>query len=501
MKQKAAAIILAVIMLVALAAHALIVTQAALPSYESYATLIQIDHIKKTAGPLIQDPLSGQGRLLVVVPFFYYAAALTSLFMSETALALIAPSILSVILVWLVYSIALLVSRRNSAALASAAAVAFLPVLFQSMFDFTPFLFALVMLLVCMLLFLKLDSRKNVFLLLICLTILVLTHPLSLFLIVVFLVYVLFLRIEKSSGLKIEMETIFLYSFLALWGNLLFFKKAFLVHGSSIIWQNIPDRIRELSFFQITFLQSFILLGVLTIVFGCVGLYLSLFKLKSKPVLFITSFVFVAFLMLWLKVIPFSEGMILFGCALAIVASTGVSSFFDYLATSRLSFFKQAMIAAMILFFVATNMISSLASGFSELEQLPTVEEQNALSWMGTHTPDSSVVFATLREGPFINAVAKRKTFLDSNFLLIPAVNERFSDALILWDGGLLGEALDRMNKYSLSYIYISPEYARTFNKQEPVYIQDSPCFKKIYDNESVVYELVCTPQIGGILQ
>jgi len=148
----------------------------------------------------------------------------------------------------------------------------------------------------------------------------------------------------------------------------------------------------------------------------------------------------------------------------------------------------------LVIIFLGTNLIASLAAGFSKVNSLPTPTEETALVWISQRTSVNAVIFATLEEGPFVATESSRTAFIDSDFLLVPDVNRKFDDAVILWEGGLSNEASDRLNAYGITHLYISPAYVRDFNKDAPSYLSSMPegCISLVYNQSVKIYEWRC---------
>jgi len=83
---------------------------------ESYFTIRQIEHIKDTGLPLVDDDQSMGGRAHIISPFYYYLLAFFNLFLPIELVGKLIPNILSNCVIILSYFIALELTKNSKVA-------------------------------------------------------------------------------------------------------------------------------------------------------------------------------------------------------------------------------------------------------------------------------------------------------------------------------------------------------------------------------------------------
>ena len=117
-----------------------------------------------------------------------------------------------------------------------------------------------------------------------------LTHTSVILLVLSLIVYLVLVKIEDLKLKQSEIETTLFSAFVMLWMYLLVFKKAFLKHGFSFIWQNMPTKYLTTYFHQIPIWEAIYLIGIIPFVLGLFITYHYLFNRKNKKVYLLISF-------------------------------------------------------------------------------------------------------------------------------------------------------------------------------------------------------------------
>lgn len=322
----------------------------------------------------------------------------------------------------------------------------------------------------------------------IILTVLLLLTQASLFILLIsFFMYLVIIMLGKEKPSRKEMEvTLFLF-FLALWFNLLLYKKAFFTHGINFIWQNIPAPLLSASFQDISFIGVIYAVGVIPLLLGVYAVYHLIFKTKNRDATLYLSFALVSFIMLWLKLISFRTGLLFLSINLIILSAYALKIIFISLSKTKIPSSASISIVLIVLFFI----LSTLTPFVSLIQkQTPLPQDIKALEWIRNNTEEDSVVLGSVKEGYLINYIAERKNVIDSNFMLINNINQRYKDINSLFTVRLTSEAIQLINKYDIDYLLLSNRSMREYGVNDFFYA-DNECFEKIYNHEALVYKFL----------
>ncbi|MFH1770911.1 MAG: glycosyltransferase family 39 protein [archaeon] len=491
MKRSLAVFFLVLIFLVTFSSRALVSFQTDEFSYGSYFALRQIENINENGLPLFEDSLSYGGRVHLFPPVFYYLIAFFS-FLGTGVAAKIIPNLLSSLVVVVIYFIVYHVTKKRSISLLSAFFSGFIPVFLVTATEIS--IYSLVVLLILLILLFIMKIKSGLLYLklaLLLIVILVFSHTSAFFLIIGLLFFLLLLRIESLEIDKKEAELILFASFLTLWFNFIIYKKAFLIHGTYVIWQNIPLPILTNYFFDLNVVQSIYYIGIVLVFLGIYAIYHALFKLKKKS-LFLSLSVFLSILLLlWLKLIQYKVGLILMGLMLVILSSHTMKLVYSYLNKTKIKNAGNWFLAGLLVLFILTSVIPSFNIAMTSLNNVPSDSEKDAMIWLKENTEEDSVILARLEEGYAINYFAHRKTVIDRNFLMIEDAEQRYEDVELMFSLRLKTEVVRRLNKYDVDYIYFSGK----FGDEEKLYYASPDCFELVYDESIKIYKVGCTIQ------
>jgi len=135
-------------------------------------------------------------------------------------------------------------------------------------------------------------------------------------------------------------------------------------------------------------------------------------------------------------------------------------------------------------------------SGFSFIHEnsdiSPTPQLKNALEFLNDKTNPRDVILSHQMYGVYINSIAKRKNFVDSNSAYAPQSDTRLYTLDKLFYSKSLDFALESFSEFKISYILITPEMKNGLvwsrNNEGLLYLlKNNPdVFKMIYNNEGV---------------
>ena len=97
-----------------------------------------------------------------------------------------------------------------------------------------------------------------------------------------------------------------------------------------------------------------------------------------------------------------------------------------------------------------------------------------------------------------IEYFSKKKTVMDSEFLMIPNINERYADIKTLYQTPYETKALEIMDKYDADIIYLSDTEREEFSIISLKFVGDEKCFELLYNNSVMIYRKLCRLGTAG---
>lgn len=455
--------------------------------YDAYNALRQADHIKETGLPLFKDELSYSGRTIIFPPFFYYLLAAFSFLMPLTLAAKLLPSIAMSSLVIIIYLITKHTTKNRIAAFIAAFFSGFVPVFYTTLNQISIYSLAVPLIFLLSYSFLRIEEKSFAILSIILMIILLLTHTSVFILLISLLAYFIIVRLEKLKTTTKEVEVTLFLLFLALWFNLLLYKRAFFIHGLAFIWQNIPAPLLSSYFFDISFIGVIYAVGVVPLLLGVYAIYHVLFKTRNKSATLYISFALVSFAMLWLKLIPLKTGILFLSINLIVLSASSIKLILVTLSKTRMPRLSFIVAGLIIVLFILTT-ISPFVSTIKTHKPLET--DLHALEWIKENAQEHDVVLGRLEEGFLISYIAQRKNVIDSNFMFIKNIDQRYDDVNHLFTLRFKSEAVRLLNKYEIDYILLSTKSMEEYNVTKLFYA-DEDCFELVYDKDALIYEFL----------
>lgn len=461
--------------------------------YDAYFNLRQINEISTTATPLFHDPLSYGSRTLLFTPPFHYLLAFFNLFLPSILVFKLIPNILASTLVFIIYLIAKKITDNANISLLTAFVSAFIPVFIAETANSIS-VYSLIIPLTFLIIYfiLNLEKKKFINYFILSIFILPLIHPSSFLLIIGLLFYLILIRLERLKQDRAELELILFSIFLVIWIQFLIFKNAFLVHGSSVIRQNIPAQLLSLYFAQINILAALLNIGLIPLICGVYIVYRYLFREKNKEIYLLIGFALSTSLLLWFKLIQLTIGLAFLGILLTLLFAQFYKLSLTYIKKTRFAAYKKHFFVLFILIFLFTSIIPSFYFAKEKIKATPTLQETEALLWLKNNSDKNSTVLGTLKQGHLITALASRKNIIDSNFLLAKAPSQRLQDLERIYKTHYKTEAVQLLNKYKIDYIIFSAQTKSELGIDEIRYIDDRKCFMPVYDKDVKIYKSVC---------
>jgi hypothetical protein len=327
---------------------------------ESYFSLRQINNILHTGKPLYIDPLS-LDHLHQFSPVFYYILALFGLFFPLDIVGKIIPNIFANLVVIGIYLLTLELTKNQKVSMIIAVTSTFIPIYFINTFNsITVYSLAIPLTVFALHNFILVSKGKayiNYFLVLIFL--LAFMHPIAIILIIGLIIYLIIIKIEKLKAELKEIELIVFSLFLALWAELIIYKKAFLNYGYKVIFQNIPQQILIDYFKYVSLLDIINKIGILPLFFGIYIAYKFFFKENKRDIYAVISIEFLILLLLGLKSIPLNVGLMFLGVLLMVSFGMYLKVLTIWLKKTKLSRFEDMVLVIIIILFIFTSMLST----------------------------------------------------------------------------------------------------------------------------------------------
>lgn len=458
------------------------------PNYESYYSIRQVEHIQDTGMPLINDPLSYQGRSTFSNPLSYYIFTLFSFFTPLLILFKYGGIVLSLIAYYLIFHISHSMYKKPWISLLLVSIALLNPTVFGAHLNtlIPSSIFIILFLLLIKFFF---DKNHTAFVIVVILA--TLTSPFSLVLVLGFFFYFLLLKLETLRSKTSELELLFFSAIFIIWFNLISYKKLLFMFGSHSLWQSIPFEIQSTLFSQLSITQALNLVGIIPLALGIYGIYSSLFEKRNRKVLFIISFALSFGILTWLGFLPFIEGLVYIIFSFVLVSGHSIvqiQSFFNKTITPWLS--KVLVVVVLIISAISFSTVFIFQDAYVELA--PSEDEIETAITIGKYVPRGETVISHIKHGHLISTLSSRKNYYDEHFVLAPQSQQRYVDARKIFLSQSQASVLSLLLNYDVSYIWVSDLTRSTYPTTTSLF-EESECFDKIFSTETTeVYKVSC---------
>jgi hypothetical protein len=461
-------------------------------SDEAYYNVRQVVSIKQTGLPIIKDNLSYGGKILYLPPLFYYILATLSFVFKTEFVGKFFPNLFASSIVIITYLIAAQITKNKTAQFFAATTAGFLPIFFAETINnisMNSFVIPLTFFtLYCMM---KIIDKEKGYITYFIISLLALriTTPSSIFLVFALLIYLVFIYIEKINYSKTEIELILFSTFLIIWTLFVGFRNAFLDHGLSLLWQNIPRSILRDYFSNTNLLKTIYFIGIIPFIFGLASIYQSILREKDKKIYLLMSLAIVIGLLMWVRLIELNLALMTIGIVMTLLFTKSYTYVLKQINNKKLRTVFQLTILLLI---ILTSILPALSLASNNIKNSYSEQEIKSLLWIRKKTNQNDIILSTLNEGHLIATIARRKNFIDTNFMFVDNIDQRLIDAYRIYTTPYQTQAISLLNKYNLSYIYFSKRAKKTYGISQLKYI-DERCFKKVFFNEDVeIYQPIC---------
>ena len=460
---------------------------------DSYFWMRQAESISAEGRHFTYDPLSFGGRAIEFSPLFAYLVAGMGLFGGLAVAGKIMLNIFAATTLIFVYLASLhLTGSRHVASLASLIS-SIIPVwISNTVSSLSPSMVVLPLMSLLVYAYLRLESRPWTLAYLATLTVLSFLHPVSTVFVIGLCLHLLIARLENLPLRKEEIEIILFSILFVAWSAMVQHKKAILAHGASFIWQNIPGPILDSYFTNVDILTTIASIGLVPFAVSVFVTYRYLLRKQSLFATLLISQALAVGVLLYLGILAPRVGYPLFGLFVCLLFSIGYQSFLSWLSQSRFGVTHTFAPILIFMLVVATSLLPSLTITQSAQDQSGIGDHYRALEWLSRHSQENATVLADINEGQLIEAVAKRKTMIDSNFLLAKDASKRYSDLQTLFSTPVISTALSEISAYHIQYIYASPRFLSRFSPSAQ-WISNPECLSLLYNSTIRIYQVTCS--------
>lgn len=448
--------------------------------YEAYSVMRQVESIHNTGLPIFKDELSYSGREQIFSPIYHYFLASFTFFIPLEIVAKVIPNILISLTVIIIFFFSLYFTKDETPSLVIAALSGIIPLFFGNTINNASIYNAVIPLFFLTAYFFVMTYKDNkyVWALLFSMVMLTFLHPSSLILVLSLLIYIFLINLENFRKSYRETELVLFFLFFVFWANITIYKRALLTHGDTVLLQNIPVDIITSSFRDLTFLESIYSVGVIPLVFGLIAIYMALFVSNSKSMMFVTSISISMFFLLWFKLVRFDIGLIFLSISLIILSSVSISKVYEKMRMVKLK--NGHVYFLVLLVIVSLSLFIPVALSLNENMASLGKNDVDALAWIKNSTEKNSIILALPEEGSALSYVSGRKNVMDDNYIMIKNINARYDDVKSIYNDKFITTALEKLNYYSIDYIFLS-EYNQKKNNITNLEFFDESCFKVVY--------------------
>jgi hypothetical protein len=463
---------------------------------ESYYNLRQIENIEKTGKPIVYDALSYSGREFAVIPgMHYFLAGISLLFsrwISEEVLFKIILNFFSATAAIFAYAIIFELSHSKSSSLIAAFATAFTPIFMGSTVNsISSFSISIPLNLLLIYFFIKSEyDMPSVIKFMGVLMLAALTDALVIAVLVGILLYILMINVEEMPESPARIELIIFSIVFVFWVDFIVFKDAFLTHGISMIWKNIPLEISSRYFTRINLINIVYSINIIPFLAGIYVIYNYTIREKKKNIYLFAGIVTALLVFLWLKLIELWVGLMAIGIFFAILIGYFYHSISSYLAKTKIAGKTLAISMAFLVLFISSTAVNSWQYAQSASANSFSKNEEDALKFLSGI--DCGAVVSAPSSGMMIEYFSKKKTVMDSQFLMIPKINERYADVKSIYQTPYETNAIGTMDNYDADIIYLSDREKSEFGINGITYSGDKRCFELLYNDSVIIYRKLC---------
>lgn len=461
---------------------------------DAYFTLRQVEHIRQTGLPLYEDPLSYGGRQYLFLPSFHYVLAFFSLFMPTVVALKVIPNLFATSLIIPVFMIINLITRKENIAFLGGLISAFIPVfVFETTNTASVYTLALPLIVLLMYFFIRINTTKDPKWFIIFFVLLLLTDTSSLFLVFAILLYLVFAWSEGLDIKRGEIELAIFSLFITVLFYIFFFRDALMLHGPSIIYGNLPDMLLDNYFAVLNISESLINIGIVPLLSAIFVSFVYFSRRKKKSVYLPMSSCFIIAVMLAFRLIPILLGLIYLGVMCTILFGEFFNYIIEYFEKTKFSKLKWTVYVLLIIVVVITSMVPSIWGTYALSKNQENFNTIEILKIIPDITDNRTTIAAPPESGHLITYFAEQKNVLDSNYLFVENIENRFKELEQIYTSAVASKPLEIMEKNNIEYILLNEQVKEDYNITRLSYASNR-CFPVVISyNETKIYKRRCS--------
>jgi hypothetical protein len=385
------------------------------------------------------------------------------------------------------------ITEDDEASLISSLASGFLPIFFSSTsvsISVMGFMLPTIIMLAFLLLTIEKPGRLHLFLLLLCISSLI-SASVVLF-VLAMAIHLVFLWVEGHKPKRTQAELTVFSLLLVIWFFALQYKDALILHGPSIVWQNIPAEVLGQYFSNLTLSMILTSTGAIPLVCGVLVMFTYTFIRKEGDVFLLISMVLIITLLLLFKWIELTLGLAYLGTGLIVLSSLFYARGFSYLTKTKFAVYRYPIVALVLVLLAGTSVYPAMSQAHSVASRTTDNDHVRALVMLSNISEQDAIIVATVLEGNSINYFARRKNIADTSFIGIPDAEERLDDIRTVFTSAIETKPAEIMARYGADYIYFTDITKSYYNITKIAY-GDGECFPLFYSGREVsVYKRRC---------
>jgi hypothetical protein len=292
--------------------------------------------------------------------------------------------------------------------------------------------------------------------------------------------------VENLKVKKLENEVVVFLLFFYLWANFIIYKSAFLKHGFSIIWGNIPRITLQEYFAGIDPVRAMASIGLFPLIFGSYIVYKYLMRKKSKSVMVFISISLLTTALLLLQLIQVKLALVFIGSTLAVLFGRFLQDLQVDLRKTKLSRFLNYFYVLVIMLFSLTQIIPGVFTMIETVNEAPSENYIEVFKWLNT-TQKGATIMALPQEGHLITYFGKRKNVMDTQYLLIEDADQRLKDISSIYTTKFRIEVIRTLTKYNADYLLLTDKARSKYKIRELTHL-DTPCFNSRDIGNATIY-------------
>lgn len=459
-------------------------------STDSYLNLRIAENLREDIVPDFHDTLSYGGRTLLYSPVFHYIFYALTPFVNLEIAAKLFSSIMISLLVIPVFLISKKLTNHTKISLITSFLSIFIPANILFTFNtFTPY--SIMVPLIFFTIYFLMDIKKYTTHFIVASVLGSTIHPSFLLLIIGFILYLVLIKVAGFEADRAKLEAVLFSTILTFWILLIVYKNAFLLHGLSVVWQNIPQQILRHYFSGTNILEAIYMIGLVPLLTGIYVLYKYISSRVKREAYILISFAVSVVILTVLHMLSPDIGLAFTGIILTIFFSVFLLNFWNYLLNARFKLIRILLTAFVLTALIFTNIIPSLAYIQKSLQDSSIEDTHESLQWISKNTNPEDTILSSLEEGHLVTFFAKRPSVIDENFLYQQDASIRLDDVNSIYRTSYSTEAIPLLNKYDAKYIMFTPETSKRYNIQSLKFLNKN-CFELAYDKEVKIYKSLC---------